>query len=287
MYGFIIPDKGLALLHGLLAGETFAITRCMVGTGQVGSKAEAQLLTDLVQPIAQATSTKPLVRDNQVDFTVEYRNDLHGGLDTEFYLSEIGIFARDADGAEVMVYYGTLGDYAIRVQPYAQKGLVIRDFPVSIALSDEPEVVIEYNAGAYMTAQQVADYCTIVVLPQFLTEAATLIDAHNADPAAHPYILGITDQLDSRAQQVADYCTIVVLPQFLTEAATLIDAHNADPAAHPYILGITDQLDSRVSLIELQYSTDVNGNPFRVTFENLDSVDVQGVWNQPQARIEF
>ena len=42
-----------------------------------------------------------------------------------------------------------------------------------------------------------------------------------------------------------------------------------------------------MSLIELQYSTDVNGNPFRVTFENLDSVDVQGVWNQNAKRIEF
>lgn len=240
MYGFIIPAKGKELLTSLLAGETFAITRCMVGTGQVGSKAEAKLLTDLVQPIAQATSTKPLVRDDQVDFTVQYRNDLHGGLDTEFFLSEIGIFARDADGAEVMVYYGTLGDYAVRVPPYAQKGLVIRDFPVSITLSDEPEVVIEYNAGAYMTAQQ-----------------------------------------------VADYCTIVVLPQFLAEAATLIVTHNLDPTAHPYLLGLIGQLDSRLSLIELQYGTDVNGHPFRVTFENLDAVDVQGVWNQPQARIEF
>ena len=71
------------------------------------------------------------------------------------------------------------------------------------------------------------------------------------------------------------------------EAATLIVTHNLDPAAHPYILGITDQLDSRVSLIELQYGTDVNKKPFRVTFENLDKVDAQGVWNQPAARIEF
>lgn len=240
MYGFIIPARGMELLTGLLAGDTLTITRCMVGTGQVPAETQPTALTDLVAPIAQATSTQPLVHGKQVDFTIQYRNDLHGGLDTEFYLSEIGIFARDADGAEVMVYYGTLGDYAVRVPPYAQKGLVIRDFPVSIALSDEPEVVIEYNAGAYMTAQQ-----------------------------------------------VADYCTIVVLPQFLTEAAVLIDAHNLDPAAHPYLLGLNGQLDSRLSLIELQYGTDVNGNPFRVTFEDLDAVDVQGVWNQPQARIEF
>ena len=42
-----------------------------------------------------------------------------------------------------------------------------------------------------------------------------------------------------------------------------------DPAAHPYIPGELDQINSRV------------------TFENLDSVDVQGVWNQPVKRIEF
>lgn len=61
----------------------------------------------------------------------------------------------------------------------------------------------------------------------------------------------------------------------------------SDPAAYPCLLGLLGQLDSRLSPIGLQYSTDVNGNPFRATFENLDSVDVQGVWNQPQARIEF
>lgn len=54
-----------------------------------------------------------------------------------------------------------------------------------------------------------------------------------------------------------------------------------DPAAHP------PTSRDCLSLIELQYGTDVNGNPFRVTFENLDSVDVQGVWNQQKARVEF
>ena len=61
----------------------------------------------------------------------------------------------------------------------------------------------------------------------------------------------------------------------------------SDPTTHPYPLGLIGQLDSRLSPIGLQYSTDVNGNPFRVMFENLDSVDVQGVWNQSAKRIEF
>lgn len=240
MYGFIIPAKGMELLTGLLAGDTLTITRCMVGTGQVPAETQPTALTDLVQPIAQATSTQPLVHGQQVDFTIEYRNDLHGGLESGFYLREFGVFARAKDGADVMIYYGNLGDYPQWVQPYTQGAVEVRRFPVTIGVSNAPTVILEYNADAFMTAEDVSAYCTTVILPQFLDEARRLI-----------------------AQ------------------------HNTDKAAHPSILGTIDQFDSRLSLIELQYGTDVNGNPFRVTFENLDEVDVQGVWNQPQARIEF
>lgn len=240
MYGFIIPAKGMELLTGLLAGDTLTITRCMVGTGQVPAETQPTALTDLVHPIAQATSTQPLVHGQQVDFTIEYRNDLHGGLESGFYLREFGVFARAKDGADVMIYYGNLGDYPQWVQPYTQGAVEVRRFPVAIGVSNAPTVILEYNADAFMTAEDVSAYCTTVILPQFLDEARRLI-----------------------AQ------------------------HNTDKAAHPSILGTIDQFDSRLSLIELQYGTDVNGNPFRVTFENLDEVDVQGVWNQNAKRIEF
>ena len=39
--------------------------------------------------------------------------------------------------------------------------------------------------------------------------------------------------------------------------------------------------------MELMYITDVNGNPFTVTFGTLDGLTVTGVWNQAQARLEF
>lgn len=240
MYGFIIPAKGMELLTGLLAGDTLTITRCMVGTGQVPAETQPTALTDLVAPIAQATSTQPLVHGQQVDFTIEYRNDLQGGLESGFYLREFGVFARAKNGADVMIYYGNLGDYPQWVQPYTQGAVEVRRFPVAIGVSNAPTVILEYNADAFMTAEDVSAYCTTVILPQFLDEARRLI-----------------------AQ------------------------HNADKAAHPSILGTIDQFDSRLSLIELQYGTDVNGNPFRVTFENLDEVDVQGVWNQAAKRIEF
>ena len=240
MYGFIVPNAGRDLITSLLAGEQLILTRCMVGTGQVPAEVQPTTLTDLVQPIAQATSTEPLVKGNQVDFTIEYRNDLNGGLDRGFYLSEFGVFARAKDGSEVMIYYGNLGDYPQWVQAYTNGAVEVRRFPVAIGVSNTPQVILEYNADAFMTAED-----------------------------------------------VAQYCTVVILPQFLDEARRLVEQHNQNPAAHPFVLGKLDQFDSRLSLIELQYGTNVNGNPFRVTFENLDSVSVQGVWNEPKARVEF
>ena len=57
MYGFIVPNAGRDLITSLLAGEQLILTRCMVGTGQVPVEVQPTTLTDLVQPIAQATST--------------------------------------------------------------------------------------------------------------------------------------------------------------------------------------------------------------------------------------
>lgn len=241
MYGFIIPAKGRELIASLLAGDTLTITRCMVGEGKPQEGVEVSELTDLVKPLAQATSTAPIVTRQQVDMTIEYRNDLNGGLENGFYLSEFGIFARGKDGAEVMIYYACLGDYPQYVQPYTKGGAVeVRRFPIAIGVSNTTDVQLDYSADAFITSENLAEYCQTVVLPLFLEDVKKLIAAHNEDPASHPYLL----------------------------------AQNAD-------------FNARLSLIELQYSTDVNQNPFIVTFEDLDGVNAQGVWNEPERRIEF
>lgn len=47
------------------------------------------------------------------------------------------------------------------------------------------------------------------------------------------------------------------------------------------------QLAARVSLLELTQNPDAKGNPFTVTFGNLEGLSVTGVWNVAQKRIEF
>ena len=57
--------------------------------------------------------------------------------------------------------------------------------------------------------------------------------------------------------------------------------------AHPAIRSLISGVDGRLTLMELITGTEVNGNPFVVTFETLDGINVTGVWNQPYARMEF
>ena len=66
-----------------------------------------------------------------------------------------------------------------------------------------------------------------------------------------------------------------------------VNTHNSSPTAHPAILARLAEVETEVEAINLKFGTEVNGNPFTVTFVTLDDVTVSGVWNQAQARIEF
>lgn len=71
------------------------------------------------------------------------------------------------------------------------------------------------------------------------------------------------------------------------KTSEVIEKHPTDPNAHSDIREQMRKLEARISLLELQYGTDVNGNPFFVTFNDLDGVDVTGIWNHRKARVEF
>lgn len=238
-YGFFIPSAGRKLVAGLLAGQTLEISKVMVGSGRPETMEELNDLTDLVAPVALATSTVPVRKGESVEFIVEYRSDLNGGLDSGFWLNEFAIYAMDGEN-EVMIYYGSLGDYPQWVSAYNEGAIDIRRYPVTLKVSTDVIVEIAYPALAFMTSEDVEQFCMTTILPVFLEEAQKLIDTHNADASAHP-------------------------------------------AIHTEI----DSLDSRVNLLELMYRTEVSGNPFTVTFGDLDGLAVSGVHNVTQARIEF
>lgn len=169
-YGFFVPAAGRSYIAGLMAGETLEISRIMVGSGKPATLEDMASLTDLVAPVAQGTSTEPLRKGDSVEMVVEYRSDLNGGLSTGFWLNEFGVFAMDGDD-EVMIYYGCLGDFPQWVSAYNQGAIDIRRYPVVLQVAEAVNVVIAYPALAFMTAEDVEEFCMTVILPQFLAEA--------------------------------------------------------------------------------------------------------------------
>ena len=110
-YGFVVTDSGRELIAKLVAGQQLPISKIMVGSGTIPDDVKPAAMTALVEPVAAGTSTAPVYDGASVRMIVEYRSDLNGGLDHGFWLREFGVFAFDPDKGEVLIYYGTLGDY--------------------------------------------------------------------------------------------------------------------------------------------------------------------------------
>lgn len=155
-YGFVITTAGRALLAKLAAGGNLQITKTMVGKGKLADDQIAADLTDLIEPVALATSTVPIAKDDTVSMIVEYRSDLNGGLSEGFWLNEFGIYAMNGD-AESLIYYGTLGDYPQWVSAYKNGAIDVRRYPVSFAISAGVTVELCCAAHAFVTSEELEE----------------------------------------------------------------------------------------------------------------------------------
>lgn len=202
--GITTTVKGRALLAKLIAGETLTLSRVMVGKGKLEDDTNPATLENLVEPVAQGTSTTPTVKDETVSLTVEYRSDLNGGLTNGFWLNEFGIYAIDPDDGEIMLIYANLGDFPQYVSKYNSNTVDVRRFPVSIAITDGANVNVTYSALGFMTSQEINYYITNYVIPDFEQRVIDLIAAHNIDPNAHPDIWTAIKQNSGKIKAIED-----------------------------------------------------------------------------------
>lgn len=185
-YGFAVTDAGRYLIARLLTGATLSITKIMVGTGRVPDGVRLAAVEDLYETVAQATSNVPYCAGGIAHLTVEYNNSLNGGLETGFWLREIGIFALDPVAGEILLAYATLGDYPQFVPPYSEAlGVDVRRFPFAFAIGENRDVVVSFQSGLWMTADDVRSYYEDVLSPDIEARISGAISSHNADPAAH------------------------------------------------------------------------------------------------------
>lgn len=137
-------------------GGNFHVTRVEVGRGVYPEGTDCSAVTGLADAAARATSTMPVRKGGEVSLTVEYRSDLNGGLEEAFLITEFGLFAVGAEGREELILYGDISDYPETAVPQKYGGCV-RQYPVSIVIGPNAGASLGYPAGAWMTAQDVAD----------------------------------------------------------------------------------------------------------------------------------
>lgn len=158
-------------------------------------------------------------------------------------------------------------------------GFWIREFGVFAQDEDGSEVMLYYGVlGDY--PQWVSAYSTTGLDVRRYPISITIGEGAEV-------IIDYSPEAFMTAEDVGAYCTSTMLPAFLVQSQAQIDAHNTDPQAHPAIKADFNAMDARMSLMELRYNTEVSGNPFTATFEDLSKLRIEGVWNAAQKRVEF
>ena len=197
-YGFVVTDDGRELIAKLVAGKQLMLTKIMVGSGSIPDGTKPTEMKNLSEPVAAGTSTAPVYDGVNVQMTIEYRSDLNGGLDHGFWLREFGVFAYDPDKGEIMMCYGTLGDYPQYVSAMSKTGVDVRRFPVCIVIGEDLDLSVDYKCEAWITLEDLEQYCAVTVLPQFAEKAKELIDQHNSSVDAHPALQNSIGDIDAR-----------------------------------------------------------------------------------------
>ena len=185
-YGFVITEAGNNLLAEMVAGDKLTITKVVMDKGTAESAEAARKLTAPIDPGPNGTSTEPTVDGAAVNMLVEYRSDLNGGLQDGFWIGGFAVFGKVENGAETMIYYGSLGEQKQYVSAYVEGTAPdVRRYPVSITVTASVEVEVSYPAEAWMTAEEVAAYFNGTLKPELEKSLGGLIGDHNKDPEAH------------------------------------------------------------------------------------------------------
>ena len=181
-YGFVITEAGNNLLAEMVAGDKLTITKVVMDKGTAESAEAARKLTAPIDPGPNGTSTEPTVEGAAVNMLVEYRSDLNGGLKEGFWIGGFAVFGKVENGAETMIYYGSLGEQKQYVSAYVEGTAPdVRRYPVSITVTAGVEVEVSYPAEAWMTAEEVAAYFNGTLKPELEKSLGGLIKTHNEE----------------------------------------------------------------------------------------------------------
>lgn len=303
-----VTNEGVEMLNEWMAGRKITVVAAFGGTGTV----DPDLLTEQTDLVDMRQELYLLGEEDGTDGKTVQLQVQNADVMVEYELNQVGVYAAlDVDKEK---------DTAQEIRAKMKLLFIMQDEKgVTIPAAMDASFLLELycmigitNNGRFEVSVSAAGIVTAAYLREVLERT---IAAHNADPGAHNSLaarmLAIETAMNGSGTiiQAGDPTveTVGQKGQHYINPDTGAEFECTDVTEDGYIwnpvesgktvwdiLGDTESMetkladvDARLGLLELMYRTQVNGNPFTVSFSDMSGLVVTGVWNEALKRVEF
>lgn len=161
-----LTESGLGLLIEALDGDGIEFTKIVLGDGKpLGNNREAAQITN---PIIEVGITKLEKHENFVLLTGEYDN---GSLTGGFYANEIGVFARNSNGQEVLYAYNYSSEYVDFIPDKDSGRIVETQLSIIVSIGEARNVTaILTEAAVYASKNELQNHINDTRNPHKVTK---------------------------------------------------------------------------------------------------------------------
>lgn len=149
-----ITVQGLNIIAKLVAGSTLEFTRIAVGDGAMPSDKTPLTVTDLSNRLFDVPINR-VESDGNQEATVSGIFD-NKGLETGFFYRELGLYAKDPNTKEEVLYcYGNAAADAEWIPPSGASSIIEKQVKIVTLVGNAEKVTAQIKSGIYPTIDQV------------------------------------------------------------------------------------------------------------------------------------
>lgn len=303
-----VTNEGVEMLNEWMAGRKITIVAAYGGTGTV----DPELLTEQTDLVDMRQELYLLGEEDSTDGKTVQVQVQNATVMEEYELNQVGVYAaldvkKDEDApeeirAKMKLLFIMQDEKGVTI-PAAMDASFLLELYCMIGITNNGRFEVSISAAGIVTAAYLRE-----VLER-------TIAAHNADPGAHNSLaarmLAIETALNGSGTIIrAGDPTVETVGQkgqhyINTDSGAEFECVEVNESGYIWnpvedgksvrdLLGALGNaettladVDARLGLLELMYRTQVNGNPFTVSFSDMSGLVVTGVWNETLKRVEF
>lgn len=302
-----VTNEGVEMLNEWMAGRKISIVAAFGGTGTV----DPELLEEQTDLVDMRQELNILGEEDGADGKTVQLQVQNAQVMMEYELNQVGVYAaldvKDTDTdqeieAKMKLLFIMQDEKGVTI-PSAMEASFLLELYCMIGITNNGRFEVSVSAAGIVTAAYLRE----------ALERATA--AHNDDKGAHHSLAARMQAIETALNGSG---TIIKAGDPTTQTVGLKGQHyiNPDTGAEFECTAVTESgytwepvengrsvwdilgdtgsmetsladVDARLGLLELMYRTQVNGNPFTVSFSDMTDLVVTGVWNETLKRVEF